>query len=58
MALAETLRQAFPGVTITLTPTGGGAFEVSADDVVIFSKNELGRHAQPGEVVGLLKSFR
>ena len=56
-ALAETLRQALPQATITLTPTGGGAFEVTADGRLIFSKNQLGRHAQPGEVLLLLRSL-
>jgi selT/selW/selH-like putative selenoprotein len=55
-ALAETLRQALPDATITLTPTGGGAFEVTADGQLIFSKNHLGRHALPGEVVALLRA--
>jgi selT/selW/selH-like putative selenoprotein len=54
--LAETLRQHFPDATVTLTPTGGGAFEVSADGRVIFSKHELGRHAQPGEILSLLQN--
>lgn len=57
-ALAETLRKAFPAATVTLTPTGGGAFEVSADGIVIFSKHQLGRHAQPGEVLRLLQGSR
>jgi len=30
-------------------------FEVKADGVLVFSKKALGRHAQPGEVVRLLK---
>lgn len=57
-ALAETLRQSFPDAVVTLTPTGGGAFEVTADGALIFSKNGLGRHAQPGEVLSLLAPFR
>jgi hypothetical protein len=32
----------------------GGVFEVSLDGVVVFSKRALKRHANPGEVVGLL----
>jgi selT/selW/selH-like putative selenoprotein len=56
VALAETLRQHLPNATVTLTPTGGGAFEVTADGTLIFSKNQLGRHAQPGEVLSLLQA--
>lgn len=55
-ALADTLRQAYPEVTVTMTPIGGGAFEVTADGTLIFSKNELGRHPQPGEVLSLLRT--
>jgi len=29
-------------------------FEVRVDDRLIFSKKALGRHAQPGEVAGLI----
>lgn len=54
-ALAATLRDAYPDATVTLTPTGGGKFEVSADRRLVFSKETLGRHALPGEVVALLQ---
>jgi len=30
-------------------------FEVKADGVPVFSKRSLGRHAEPGEVLRLLK---
>ena len=32
----------------------GGLFEVTVDGDLIFSKREEGRHANQGEVVGLL----
>ena len=35
--------------------SSGGVFEVTVDGRLIFSKKSLGRHAQPGEVVGLLR---
>lgn len=41
--------------SLTLTPSSGGRFEVKADDLLIFSKKALGRHALPGEVAGLLE---
>lgn len=56
VALAATLREAFPAATVTMTPSGGGAFEVTADGAVVFSKLEAGRHAAPGEVLGLLRT--
>jgi len=36
-------------------PSSGGVFEVTLDDELIFSKAALKRHAQPGEVVGLVR---
>jgi selenoprotein W-related protein len=36
-------------------PSSGGRFEVKVDDTLIFSKKALGRHAEPGEVVRLLR---
>lgn len=38
-----------------MTPSGGGVFEVTLDDALIFSKRALGRHPQPGEVLGLVE---
>ena len=37
--------------SITLIRGAGGRFEVTVDGNLIFSKAELKRHAQPGEVV-------
>ena len=37
-----------------MTPSGGGVFEVTLDDALIFSKRALGRHAQPGEILRLI----
>ena len=39
---------------ISLIPGQGGVFEVKVDDKLIFSKIQLGRHAEPGEVVRLM----
>ncbi len=39
-----------------LIPATGGVFDVWANGELIFSKKEVGRHAEPGEVrAGLLK---
>ncbi len=35
--------------------SSGGAFEVTMDGVVVFSKKTIGRHAQPGEIMGLIQ---
>jgi selenoprotein W-related protein len=40
---------------IDLVPSSKGRFEVTLDGDLIFSKAELGRHAEPGEVVGLVR---
>jgi len=37
-----------------MIPSGGGRFEVMLDGTPIFEKSKLGRHAQPGEVLGLI----
>jgi len=40
---------------IELTPSSKGRFEVTLDGDLIFSKAALGRHAEPGEVVDLVR---
>ncbi len=44
-----------PEAAIQLVKSSGGAFEVSVDGVTLFSKKAAGRHALPGEVLGLLR---
>ncbi len=34
-----------------------GAFEFKVNGELLFSKNELGRHAEPGEVLQLFKEY-
>ncbi len=36
---------------VVLIPSRGGVFEVDVDGDRVFSKAELGRHAEPGEVL-------
>lgn len=38
-----------------MIPSRGGRFEVIADDVPVFEKSKLGRHAKPGEIISLLE---
>ena len=37
--------------SITVIPSSGGVFEVMVGDDLVFSKKELGRHAEIGEVI-------
>jgi selenoprotein W-related protein len=41
---------------ITVIPSRGGVFEVTAGDELVFSKKELGRHAEIDEVIASLDS--
>jgi selenoprotein W-related protein len=44
--------------SITLVPSEGGRFEFSVNDRLIYSKLETNRHADPGEVVGLVRKLQ
>ena len=44
--------------SIRLIPSEGGRFEVTVDGRLIYSKLETRRHANPGEVVGLVGERR
>ncbi len=41
--------------SMTLIPSSGGVFEVAVDGKLVFSKKALGRHPEPGEVLGLIQ---
>jgi len=43
--------------SITLIPSDGGRYEITVNDQLIYSKLQSGRHAEPGEVVGLVKKL-
>jgi predicted Rdx family selenoprotein len=36
-------------------PAGQGRFEVTLDVELLFSKADLGRHAEPGEIAALVR---
>jgi len=40
---------------LTMVPSDGGRFEVSVNDKLVYSKVQTHRHAEPGEVVGLVR---
>jgi selenoprotein W-related protein len=43
--------------TVTLVPSDGGKFEVTVNGRLLYSKLETHRHAEPGEVLGLVKKI-
>jgi selenoprotein W-related protein len=40
--------------SITLIPSEGGRYEITVNDKLVYSKLQTGRHADPGEVMGLI----
>jgi selenoprotein W-related protein len=40
---------------VDLIPSSKGRFEVTLDGELIFSKAALGRHAEPGEIAGIVR---
>jgi selenoprotein W-related protein len=40
--------------SVTLIPSEGGRYEVTINDALVYSKLQTGRHADPGEVMGLV----
>lgn len=40
-----------------MIPSSGGRFEVTVNDELVFSKKELGRHAEPSEVYDIIWEF-
>ena len=51
---AELLSE-FPEAEVGLVEASGGLFEVRIDGSLLFSKKKLGRHAEDGEVMRLIK---
>jgi selenoprotein W-related protein len=40
---------------LILVPSDGGRFEVTVGDELVYSKLQTHRHAEPGEVLGLVR---
>lgn len=59
MSLANDLLKQFEMdiASLSLLPSDGGRFEVSVNGEAVFSKKQAGRHADPGEVVGLVRKI-
>jgi selenoprotein W-related protein len=52
----ELLREYERDITgLTLVPSEGGRFEVTVNGQLLYSKLETKRHAEPGEVLGLVR---
>jgi len=55
--MAELLQAFEPDLqSVTLVPSDGGRFEVTVNGTLLYSKLETGRHADPGEVVKILRA--
>lgn len=54
--MEDEIRSVFSDADVTALPSYGGMFDVEVDGKVIFSKNEMGRFPNSGEVVALLKA--
>jgi len=55
---ADLLNEFEPEIeSLTLVPSDGGRFEVSVNGALIYSKLETHRHAEPGEVVDLVRKL-
>ena len=59
MSLTEELLKNYEHVieTITLVPSEGGRFEVTVNGELLYSKLATHRHAEPGEVLGLVRKL-
>jgi selenoprotein W-related protein len=56
--MAELLKNFEPEIeSITVIPSDGGRFEVTVNDHLVYSKLKTGRHAEPGEILTLVKKF-
>ena len=59
MSLAEELLKNYEHLieTMTLVPSDGGKFEVTVNGRLLYSKLETHRHAEAGEVLGLVRKM-
>ena len=59
MSLAEELLKNYEPMLeeMTLVPSDGGRFEVTVNGQLLFSKLSTHRHAEAGEVLGLVRKL-
>jgi selenoprotein W-related protein len=43
--------------SIALLPSDGGAYEITVNGKLVYSKKATGRHAEPGEVANLVGKY-
>jgi selenoprotein W-related protein len=43
--------------TFTLVPSDAGRFELTVNGRLVYSKLQSGRHAEPGEIAGLIREM-
>ncbi len=43
--------------SLEILPSDGGRFEVRVNEALVFSKKQVGRHAEAGEVVSLVREL-
>jgi len=56
--MAELIKEFEPDIeSFTLVPSDGGKFELTVGNSLLYSKLETHRHAEPGEIAGLLKKY-
>ncbi len=56
--MGELLKEFEPQIeAITVIPSDGGRFEVTVNDQLIYSKLQTHRHAEPGEIAGLVRKL-
>jgi selenoprotein W-related protein len=53
--VAAELKGAYPEADVRLIPSSGGVFDVKLDGELVFSKKASRRHAEPGEVLDLIR---
>ncbi|PYP14318.1 MAG: hypothetical protein DMD54_14425 [Gemmatimonadetes bacterium] len=53
--MAAEIRKTYPHAEIRLVQSSGGVFEVDLDGRRVFSKKSAKRHAEPGEVMRLIR---
>jgi len=59
VSLAEELLKNYEHVieSVVLVPSDGGKFEVTVNGQLLYSKLTAHRHAEPGEVLGLVRKM-
>lgn len=56
--ITDLLKEYEPEIeSVTLIPSSGGRFEVTINGKLVYSKKETGRHANPGELAGLVQQY-